>query len=126
MALQIGTEKKWKIYLVAGLIFVSLLGVVYEVKSYYFGGTSAPPPPVAAARPAALPSSATNSSAHGQEAQKLSNAGIDPALHLEILARSERIEYQGTGRNIFSAQSAPRRLKSWLPVRVPVSRANLS
>ncbi|MFZ1084788.1 MAG: hypothetical protein WAN35_07485 [Terracidiphilus sp.] len=114
MALQMGNAKKWQIYLVSGLIFICLLGVVYEIKDY-FGGSSAPPSAPAATKPAlafskssAAHSAAANSSApQGPEAQKLSNAGIDPTLHLEILARSEKIEYLGTGRNIFSAESAP-------------------
>jgi hypothetical protein len=110
-----GNAKKWQIYLAVGVISISLIGVVYEVKDY-FGGSSAPPPAPVAVKPAALASSkaspahttaASSSSSQGPEAQKLSNAGIDPALHLEILARSEKIEYRGTGRNIFSAESAP-------------------
>jgi len=115
MALQKGTENKKQVYFLIALAVVIVLVGGYEIKDY-FGGSPTPPPAPAAEQPSVLSSSkssashpaAGNSSAsQGQEAQKLSNAGIDPTLHLEILARSERIEYLGTGRNIFSAQSAP-------------------
>jgi hypothetical protein len=32
---------------------------------------------------------------------------LDPALHMEAMLVTERVEYQGSGRNIFSSASAP-------------------
>jgi hypothetical protein len=115
MALQKGNAKPWQVYLAVGVIVVSLVGVIYEIKDY-FGGSSTPPPSSAVAKSAAVPTAkgspahtaaGSSSTSQGQVAQKLSNAGIDPTLRLEILDRSEKIEYRGTGRNIFSAESAP-------------------
>lgn len=115
MALQKGTENKnqVRILIVLGVILVCVAG--YVIKDNFFA--SAPTPVPAAIRPVAVPSAnapagaqkaaAAPSGSGGSEAQKLSNAGIDPALHLDILAQTESVEYLGTGRNIFSAESAP-------------------
>jgi pyruvate/2-oxoglutarate dehydrogenase complex dihydrolipoamide acyltransferase (E2) component len=115
MAIKLGTEKKGQVYLVVALFAVIVCIGGYEIKDNFF--TSAPASAPSAARPAAaLPanaaanaqkSAATPTSAAAQEALKLSNAGIDPALHLDKLALTESVEYLGTGRNIFSAESAP-------------------
>lgn len=113
MALQLGTENKKQVYLVV-VLFVIILGAGgYELYSSLSGPSTAPPPPVAArtaapvraaARPAAQSGGQNDAS---QEAEKLSNAGIDPTLHFDRLAQSEDVIYDGTGRNIFSASSAP-------------------
>ena len=115
MALQKGTENKnqVRILIVLGVILVCV--AVYVIKDNFFASAPAPAPtavrPVASqlgkAPANAQKSAATPSSAAAQEAQKLSNAGIDPALHFDILAQTESVEYMGTGRNIFSAESAP-------------------
>jgi hypothetical protein len=125
MALPLGTEKKWQVYLVVTLIAVAVVGVGYEIKDNYFPSALAPARPAAAtaSRPVSQqPSPANGQSAAptasaGQDAQKLSNAGIDPALHLDKLALSEDVAYLGTGRNIFSAESAPARIET--PVAGP-------
>jgi hypothetical protein len=99
MALALGTENKRQVYTLVGLAVV-LVGVGgYELIGM-FSGPSTPPPTV-------RPATTRAAQANGPAATKLSNAGIDPSLHLEKLAMSEDIVYAGTGRNIFSADSAP-------------------
>jgi hypothetical protein len=117
MAIRLGTENKRQVYILIALVLVIVGAGSYEI----FGGSSTPSQPAAvAARPANLQpdlaignsSAATPSTSRGPEALKLSNAGIDPALHLDKLAQSEEVEYRGTGRNIFSAQSAPAKIET--------------
>jgi hypothetical protein len=121
MALPLGTENKRQIRILAALGVVIVCVGGYEIKDNFFGSAPTPVRPAASAatRPA-LPQpaqaggyTAANSSASvGPEALKLSNAGIDPSLHLDQLALSEGVEYLGTGRNIFSAESAPAHIET--------------
>jgi hypothetical protein len=110
MALRLGTENKRQVYVFAALLVVLVLVGGYQLKQY-FGSAPTTARPVAATAPAApansRPAAAMPPASEGKQAQKLSNSDIDPALHLEKLATSERVEYVGTGRNIFSAESAP-------------------
>jgi hypothetical protein len=105
MALKLGTENKRQVYLAVGLFAVVLIAGIYEI-STYFGGSPTPTP-----RPAPVQTAATSrtakAAAAGPDAQKLTNQGLDPTLHFDKLAQSEDVEYEGTGRNIFSADSAP-------------------
>ena len=114
MAIPLGTENKRQVYILIALAAVIVCVGGYEI----FGGSSTPAPrpvPAAAARPAnpqpapeiGRAPAATPITPRGPEAIKLSNAGIDPTLHLDKLALSEEVEYLGTGRNIFSAESEP-------------------
>ena len=116
MAIPLGTENKRQVYIVAGLFAVVLLGAVYELYDYFSGpSTPAAPPPVptvsvrqpatGSTRPGTA--AAGSQSAAGADAEKLSNTGLDPTVHFEKLAQSEDVEYAGTGRNIFSADSVP-------------------
>ena len=114
MALPLGIENKRQVYILAALLAVIVCAGGYELKGS-FSGAPTPARPVAAAKtiagqPAVMTgrTAATNPSASGsKEAQKLSNAGIDPTLHLDKLALSEDVAYLGTGRNLFSAESVP-------------------
>jgi hypothetical protein len=111
MALRVGAENKRQVYLVIGLFAFILCFGGWQIYHTFTG-------PSAAARPAAVPAPASASrapavtaaapaAAAGPAAQKLNNAGMDPTLHFDKLAQSENVEYAGTGRNIFSADSAP-------------------
>jgi len=120
MAFEMGNASKGKIALVGSLIVLALGGVGYEMYNQ-LSTPSTPPSSPAEVRPATVSKNATASTAArqatqrpaagGEEAKKLSNPGIDPTIHFGLLAQSEGVEYAGTGRNIFSAESAPIRIE---------------
>jgi hypothetical protein len=121
MALQLGTENKKQVYMAVGLLaLVAILGgwQIYGM----FSSPAAPahpaaPPPTPAQRSSTSGRTAATQDgpgAPGKDAQKLSNTGLDPTLHFDKLALSEQVEYQGTGRNIFSAESAPVKIEPLL------------
>jgi len=121
MAMPLGTENKRQVYILIALAVVIVCVSGYEIKDIFFNSAPTPSRPVPAASrpsgPQATPASVHTTAANpatssGPEAQKISNADIDPALHLDKLALSEQVEYMGNGRNIFSAQSAPARIES--------------
>jgi hypothetical protein len=109
MALPIGAENRKQVYILIGLLVVILGAGGYELYGNFSSPSATPPASAAPARP--RPATAHDASSHtaaaNEEAQRLSNEGIDPTLHFDKLAQSEDVEYEGTGRNIFSANSAP-------------------
>ena len=100
--MRVGTDNKRQVYILGGLLVVLFGFGGYQIFKMFGGGTSYTPPPPAVAqyKGGAAPSTA------GPDAQKLSNDSLDPTLHIERLAFNESVEYSGTGRNIFSAESA--------------------
>ena len=100
--MRLGSENKRQVYMLMGLLAVLFIFGGYRIYLMFGGSASNTPPTTPAiAQYKTIPGST------GPDAQKLSNNGIDPTLHLERLALNESVEYSGTGRNIFSAQSAP-------------------
>jgi hypothetical protein len=101
MAIAMGTGNKRQVYLLIALA-VLIVGLgVWELSGSILGTST--PARTAPRQIAALRTRGTT----GPEAEKLTNAGIDPSLHFDKLAESEDVVYAGTGRNIFSAESAP-------------------
>lgn len=112
MAIPLGTENKQQVYIVIALAAVIVLAGGYELYNY-FGGSSTPvtvapttaTPPVRRSTPGTAQQNASANA--GPQAQRVATTNIDPTLHLDKLAQSEDVAYAGTGRNIFSAESAP-------------------
>jgi hypothetical protein len=117
MAIKVGTENKRNVVIAIVLFCIlAYLGI-----SQLMSGPPTPVPASAPSRPATLhqtpeaPAIRTaTGTAKGPAAHKLGPSGLDPALHLERLALSESIEYAGSGRNIFSANSAPVQIEAAL------------
>ena len=108
MALQLGTENKKQVYLLVGLFAVLVIVGGWEVYDNFFRTTTVHPMPTPVASSAANARLGTSTSTSAGPAAERVNAGrIDPSLHLDRLALSEDVVYAGTGRNIFSAESAP-------------------
>ncbi|MGA8741472.1 MAG: hypothetical protein WB561_09850 [Terracidiphilus sp.] len=110
MAIPLGIENKRQVYIVIALAIIILSAGGYELYNSF--STPSTPVVTAPARPnvAARPGNGTNqraTAAAGPQAQHVASNNIDPTLHFDKLAQSEDVVYAGTGRNIFSAQSAP-------------------
>ena len=110
MAIPLGIENKRQVYIVIALASVIVCAGGYELYNSFSSPQLPPcPPPHAPQRRHGTAAAATQraSNAAGPQAQHVASNNIDPTLHFEKLAQSEDIVYAGTGRNIFSADSAP-------------------
>jgi len=89
-------------------VFGSLaLGCIIYLVQEFTGGPSTPTTPASTvtAPTAAAPTVAGTS---GRAATVVAaNSRLDPTLHMEAMLLTESLEYTGTGRNIFSTNSAP-------------------
>jgi hypothetical protein len=105
MALKLGTEDKKKVMLAATLGVIVLGLLFWEMYHYFLNSPSAPAvPPVASASIGTASNSGNGPSA---ERVPVSLSKLDPTLHPEIMEEAESLRYTGSGRNIFSMNSAP-------------------
>jgi hypothetical protein len=101
------SEDRLKLIAVAGFVVVAAALFYYE---YFY--TPTPATPVAATAPVASssgPAVAPAAANRGPAAKAVgtTSAALDPTLHMDAMLVSESVEYSGSGRNIFSANSAP-------------------
>jgi hypothetical protein len=101
--------------LMAGVLGIFALGAcIYIYEELFSGGTpsNTGSAPVAAAPTSAAstdnPAPAGNTSP-GNAAKPVgtTSAALDPTLHMDAMLVTESVEYSGSGRNIFSANSTP-------------------
>ena len=96
--MQLGLENKKKATWAAVLGVVAVLALAYELIPM-FTDSSGPGSNPQAAAPTLSPRAQKRSTAKPGKKQKPEN--LDPTLRLDLLAASEKTEYQGNGRNIF-------------------------
>jgi len=102
---QLGLENKKQMTWAIVLGGVALIVCAYELIPL-IGGPSTPASSAQAASPL-VPRSATSrpgTKAPGKATNKPGDENLDPTLRLDLLATSEKIEYEGAGRNIFVSQ----------------------
>jgi hypothetical protein len=113
--MKLGTDNRRQMTL-AGVVGVLALGACIYIYEELFGGGPSPAPAPAAAEASAPVSAPAKEAAvttpavvAGRAAKPVGTASsaLDPTLHMDAMLVSERVEYAGNGRNIFSPNSAP-------------------
>lgn len=99
--MKVGAEDKKKLMWAAGLGAVAVVVLAYQLIPSTSTSASSPVSPAAVpanpARPAAHRATSSGKKVPGPQS-------LDPTLHLDQLAATEQVKYEGTGRNIFVSQ----------------------
>ena len=104
-----GSEDRKKFYAYVAFAVIAA-GYLYFQYFRDSGTPAAPPPPVVVTAPVSSPGATVSTGAGvgtGAKVVGITSAALDPTLHIDAMLVTESVEYSGTGRNIFSAMSAP-------------------
>jgi hypothetical protein len=101
-----GSEDRMKLIAVAGFVVVAAALFYYE---YFYTPAATPAAATAPAAPTSGPAIAPVAANRAPAAKAVgtTSAALDPTLHMDAMLVSESVVYAGSGRNIFSANSAP-------------------
>lgn len=103
--MELGFENKKKATWAMALGAVAVLALAYELIPLFTGSSTAGSNAQAAA-PIAEPQRTPSHAGGKNVAKRVPKVeSLDPTLRLDLLAMSEKTEYQGTGRNIFVSQA---------------------
>ena len=104
--MQLGLENKKKAMWAAILGVIAVLVFAYQVIPLFTGSSA--PSSNAQAAPPSLPHTPPGRAAGGKASlrggKKARVESLDPTLRLDLLATSEKTQYEGNGRNIFVSQ----------------------
>ncbi len=99
--MQLGLDNKKKTTWAAVLAVVALVAVAYEFIPFFTDS----PTPASSAQAAAPLASRAPARAAKKTGKKPRAENLDPTLRLDLLAMSEKTQYEGSGRNIFVSQA---------------------
>ena len=116
--MKLGAENRKQMIAAIVLGVLLLVIIAYQVMSSFSTNAS-----TTTAYPASVPEPTTAKVPHAVRRGAASNPGrkaqpaqdLDPTLHLQQLAATEQIQYEGSGRNIFVAEAE---------TQIPIPRAN--
>lgn len=103
--MKLGFENKKQMTWAIVLGVIALIVCAYELLPL-IGGSSSPDSSAQAASPAIPrpPTSKSGAKTSTKPTKKPAEESLDPTLRLDLLASSEKTQYEGAGRNIFISQ----------------------
>jgi hypothetical protein len=100
-------EERKKTIAIAVFAMIALGLLYYELGDYFFPSKPTTVSAPVADNPASESTPASKPTGTAAKSLGSTSAALDPTLHMEAMLVTESVEYSGSGRNIFSPNSAP-------------------